>query len=237
MRVELEKSYVIHSRPFRDTSLIVEFITPNYGRVSAVVRGVRSAGKAARAKRSLLQPFAALLIGWTGKTDLKTATHIESSGGVQLHLLQGPRLFSALYVNELLMRVVPIAEENLALFALYEWVLAHLSSDLPIDIGLRQFELRLLENLGFGIDFSAEAESDEPLQANCHYRYQPDHGFSRFSSATGQAPNNLFSGEDLQALATEQFTETSRKAAKRLCRLAIEARLGGKPLKSRELFI
>lgn len=234
MRVELEKAYVIHSRPFRDTSLIVEFITPNYGRVSAVVRGVRSAGKAARAKRSLLQPFVALLIGWTGKTDLKTATQIESSGAARL--LQGPRLFSALYVNELLVRLLPASEENQSLFALYEWVLEHLGSELPIDIGLRQFELRLLENLGFGIDFSAEAESGAPLQAHCHYQYHPNHGFSRTGQALHNPPQKPLSGADLQALAAGQFTESSRKTAKHLCRIAIEARLGGKPLKSRELF-
>lgn len=242
MRVELEKAYVVHSRPFRDTSLIVEFITPDYGRVSAVVRGVRSAGKAARAKRGLLQPFVPLLIGWTGKNDLKTATHIESAEVArQLQGLQGPRLFSALYVNELMVRLLPRSEENPALFALYEWVLAHLGSDLPIDIGLRQFELRLLDNLGFGIDFSVEAETGEPLQARLLYSYQPDHGFSRCSAAqqplAGRAASNLFNGSDLQALAAEQFNETTRKAAKRLCRLAIEARLGGKPLKSRELFV
>lgn len=233
MRVELQPAYVLHSRHYRDSSLLVELLTPNYGRVSAVVKGVRSTTKHAKQRRSLIQPFIPLLISWSGQSGLKTIIHNESCGAaVSLH---GQRLFSALYVNELLTRLLPHYDGNPATFQLYQHTISALAGDTPMDIVLRQFEIQLLEELGYGIDFTAQANSSEPLREDCDYRFEADCGFVvEYGAVTDRSA--IFCGEDLLALANGDYNDSARKAAKRLCRLALAAHLGSKPLKSRELF-
>lgn len=232
MGVELQPAYILHTRNYRDTSLLVEFITPDFGRVSGVVRGVRSSGKAAKQKRSLMQPFIPLLISWTGKTDLKTIIHYEPRAASIL--LEGKRLFSALYVNELSMRLVHHYDENAAVFSLYEWVLKSLSSDQLIDVSLRRFELSLLECLGYGLPLQ---ESANKIVAGKFYLFDAVHSDFKASALEEHAQAiNGFKGEELLAIANGDFTPPVRKAAKRLCRIALRSHLGDKPLKSRELF-
>jgi DNA repair protein RecO (recombination protein O) len=232
MGVELQPAYILHTRNYRDTSLLVEFITPDFGRVSGVVRGVRSSGKAARQKRGLMQPFIPLLISWTGKTDLKTIIHYEPRAtSVQL---EGKRLFSALYVNELSMRLVHHYDENAAVFSLYEWVLKSLASDPLIDVSLRRFELSLLECLGYGLPLG---ESGNKIVAEKLYLFDAAHSdFKESKEERYAGAVNGFKGEELIAIASGEFTPPIRKVAKRLCRIALRSHLGDKPLKSRELF-
>lgn len=234
MRVDSQPAYVLHTRDYRDSSLLVELITPNYGRVSAVVRGVRSTAKSAKQRRSMMQPFQPLLISWTGNSELKTATSFENRA-VSL-ALSGTRLFSALYVNELLSRLLRHCDESSELFALYEWVLQSLVCEERIDVVLRRFELSLLENLGYGIDLHSDAATGLAIDAAQVYRFDAERGF--VLSADGQAgvAARSFAGRDLLAIGAGEFDSAARRSAKRLCRLAIEAQLGGKPLKSRELF-
>ncbi len=236
MRVDSQPAYVLHTRNYRDTSLLVEFITPDYGRVSGVVKGVRSTGKTAKQRRSLLQPFITLLIAWRGSSDLKTITHFETSAAPQL--LSGPRLFSAIYVNELLSRLLQHYDQNPSLYALYEWVLQGLLNEEHIDVVLRRFELRLLEDLGYGIDFMAAVDSHEAIESDEHYLFIADQGFSQQQVLDQSVDKQrLFSGADLLAIREEDFNPSARRAAKRLCRQALQAHLGNKPLKSRELFL
>ena len=233
MRIESQPAYILHTRNYRDSSLIVDFLTPDYGRVSGVVKGVRSNSKTAKQRRSILQPFVSLLISWSGKGELKTMTQFESRG-VPI-ALQGKRLFSGLYINELLSRLLQADEQHSDIYTLYEWVSNSLSTSPTIDVVLRQFELSLLSELGYGFDLSVDVDSGEPLEADQQYRFYPDHGFVRQDS--GQAITaTVFSGADLLAIANGEFTEQARRAAKLLCRQALQAHLGDKPLRSRELF-
>ena len=232
-KVELQAAYILHSRPYRDSSLIAELLTLEHGRISVVVRGVKGSGKAAQLKRSLLQPFIPLLASWQGKSDLKTLIHIEANGTPLS--LQGRDLFSALYINELLTRLLPQSVAQPELFQLYQWALASLPPTEFIDVVLRRFELQLLECLGYGLVLSGELESGAPIEAEAIYRFYPDQGFRRENVDSLSRPQQ-FSGADLLALAENDFSPRVRQAAKRLCRLALKPHLGSKPLKSRDLF-
>lgn len=233
MRIESQPAYILHTRNYRDSSLIVDFLTPDYGRVSGVVKGVRSNSKSAKQRRSLLQPFVSLFISWSGKSELKTITQFESRG--MPIALQGKRLFSGLYVNELLSRLLQADEQHSEIYTLYEWVTNRLLDSDAIDVVLRHFELNLLSELGYGFDLSADIESGEALKPEQHYRFYPDRGFVQLEQGAPMAPN-LFKGEDILAIASGEFTEQSRRAAKLLCRQALQSHLGNKPLRSRELF-
>lgn len=235
MRIESQPAFILHSRHYRNSSLLVEFLTPDFGRVSGVVRGVRANSKSARQRRSLMQPFIPLLIGWSGNSDLKTIGRFEHRDSPLP--LTGTRLFSAIYVNELLTRLVQHYDHNPELYALYEWVLQGLVLEQLVDVVLRRFELKLLQDLGYGINLLNTADSHEPIVADQYYRYNADRGFTPLGPR--QQPvdrRNLFAGADLVAIADGDFSPSVRQAAKRLCRQAIQLQLGDKPLKSRELF-
>lgn len=232
MRVELEPAYILHTRNYRDSSLIVEFLTPNYGRITAVVKGVRASSKSAKQRRSLMQPFMPLIIGWGGKGELKTLYGFESK--TKPIALVGHTLFSGLYVNELIARLIDHHDESHDLFGLYEQTLNALLGSQHIDVVLRFFELKLLELLGYGLNLETEALSGDAVEPNCSYRFIANKGFVLVvSSATGA---DIYRGCELKALASRDFDEGLRKVAKRLCRQALGFYLGDKPLKSRELF-
>lgn len=234
MRIDSQPAYLLHSRPYRDTSLIVELVTSGYGRVSAVVKGVRSQGKSAKLRRSLLQPFTPLSLGWSGNTDLKTVNRFEAAGAPVP--LKGERLFSGIYVNELLTRLLHHYDEHPLWFELYEQVLYGLIGAEHTDVVLRRFEFDLLRELGYGVDLTAEGVSGAPVIADQRYYFDPQQGLSRCEFPSPQPAYNLFAGADLLALAAGDYSTSVRRSAKQLCRLALAAQLGEKPLKSRELF-
>ncbi|MDB4470821.1 DNA repair protein RecO [Deltaproteobacteria bacterium] len=235
MRVELQPAFILHTRPYRNTSVLVDFLTPEYGRVTAVARGIRSGAKSARQRRAVFQPFTPLLVGWGGKAELKSLNHFE--GEEAAYFLTGKSLFSALYLNELLCRLVRQQEENSQLFALYRLTLKTLQLDQDIDIVLRRFELELLALLGYGIELAVDAETGLAVEVGRDYRFFADRGFCATApGVTERSARDLFLGDDLLALSQGDYTPEVRRSAKRLCRQALHFHLGGKPLKSRELF-
>ena len=234
MRVETQPAYLLHSRPYRDTSLLLELITPEFGRVSAVARGVRGQSKSAKARRSILTPFLPLTIGWSGNSDLKTINRFEAAGLAVP--LRGDRLYSGIYVNELFTRLIQHYDGHPQWYELYQKVMRGLYTETSADIVLREFEFELLQELGYGIDLMVEGVSGEPITADYAYFFGVDEGFSRCANRPDSAVPDLFEGADLLALAAGHYSATARRAAKRLCRLALAAQLGEKPLKSRELF-
>jgi len=233
-RVSLQPAYVLHTRPFQNTSLLIDFFTTDYGRLRAIAKGARSA----KSKyRSLLQLFQPLLISYSGRGEVKTVASIESSHGA-IHL-QADRLFSGLYINELLTRLLHLHVEHHELFNNYQEVLVGLQGELSIELVLRKFELNLLAELGYAINLESDCCQHEPLDAKCMYKFIPDVGFDPITSPPGQSEAlNLFSGTDLIALREFNLeNEDTAKSAKRLLRLALNAHLGEKPLNSRKLFV
>lgn len=228
-RVELQPAYVLHSRPYQDSSLIVHFITHDWGRVSAVSKGGRK-GKKNTFQR--LQPFKPLIITYQGQANLKNLLSVEASG--VSHNLNGNHLFSGFYANELLMRLLPEHDPSPKIYELYNQILSALAGKNALEPVLRYFEFNLLELLGYGISLEYEATTGESLNAGCHYVYSPDDGFIVSEITRGE---NRFSGQDLIAIREGQWENSHiRQVAKRLTRLALRPHLGSRPLKSRELF-
>ena len=234
MLIDSQPAFVLHSRPYRDSSMLVELITEDYGRVSGVVKGVRGAGKTAKQRRSLIQPFIPLVIGWGGNSDLKSVTRYELQAAPVS--LQGERLFSGIYINELYTRLLQHYDENPHWYWLYREALTELCGLEPVDIVLRCFELALLQELGYGVDLTQEGDSGARIVADQAYYLDADCGFVRCRQIPEKPPANLFPGADLLAIAAREFSDSARRSAKRLCRMLLASHLGDKPLKSRELF-
>ncbi|UJF19029.1 DNA repair protein RecO [Vibrio sp. SS-MA-C1-2] len=225
----LQRCFVLHRRPYSETSLILDIFSEEHGRVSILAKG-------ARAKRSnlkgALQPFTPLLMKWSGKGSMRTLRHAEP---ISLAIpLSGLNLYSALYVNEVISRVIRGETGYPDLFLNYLDVLKELAQSTNPEPALRRFELALLQHLGYGIDFLHCAATGDPIDDKMKYLYREQHGFI----ASLKASNLSFTGEDLRAISNRQFmTSGQLKAAKRFTRIALKPYLGSKPLKSRELFL
>lgn len=232
-RVSLQPAYVLHSRPFQNTSMMVDFFTLDYGLVRAVAKGARREKSRFRA---LLQSFQPLLASFSGRSEVKTLTGLECN--LSPLQLSGPRLFSALYMNELLSRLLHNQEEHKALYRHYQEALLGLQGQRQIEPVLRQFELRLLAELGYAINLNEDCHSHQPIDASSCYRFTPDVGFelSAEPGVKDQAVNEYL-GEHLIALNQLQLEDQAvANSAKRLLRQALSAHLGDKPLHSRQLF-
>ncbi len=236
--VELQPAWVLHTRPYRESSLLVDLLTQSHGRIAVVVNGARgTAAKNGRPRRGrLLQPFAELLVSWSGKSELKTLKSLEQC---RVLSLSGTRLFSGLYVNELLQRLLQPWEPVDGVTALYVWLLENLAADTHLERSLRLFEKRLLDALGYGLPLSFTAGSGDPMNLDGWYCYDPANGFWPLPEieATGTVfPGTVFSGAMLQALADEVIEDSDLLPAKALMRQAFKPLLGERPLRSRELF-
>lgn len=217
-------AFVLHTRPYKETSALVDLFTRE-GRVRAVFKGGRG--------RSGLQarPFVPLEVELYGRSELKNVRRLEISG--QAHWLEGDVLFSALYLNELLMRLLPEGDPQPEVFQHYQLTLQGLAEQRPLQPLLRAFEWRLLEQLGYGFSLT-EDRTDAMIVSEGWYRLLPDSGFERISEMRPGA----FSGGDIQAMARVDWSDPrALAAAKRLMRQALAPHLGGRPLVSRELFM
>ncbi len=231
MRVEHQPAYVLHLKPYRDTSAIVDLLTPDYGKISVVVRGVR---KSKTPKRQLLNPFHGLLVSFQGEADLKLLTHFESHQ--RYFTLSGSYLYSGFYLNELLVRLLPEMDAHNDLFSLYESSIQSLHQQAEIEPILRCFEFRLLLELGYAISFTEDAIYHQPIKQDAEYRCDLEQGFIEVDANSTQAL--LVRGEDLLLIEQGDYRlATTRRAAKNLTRYLLKPLLGKKPLKSRELFL
>ncbi|MCG9534265.1 DNA repair protein RecO [Providencia huaxiensis] len=224
-----QRAFVLHSRPYSETSLLLDFFTEGEGKIRLLAKGAR---RNRSPLRGCLQPFTPLLIRWGGKGEIKTLINADP---VSLALpLTGTVLYSGLYLNELTARVLEFGTPYSALFFDYLSCLQILAaSEHTPEFVLRRFELALLSYLGYGVDFLHCAGSGEPVSDTMTYRYREEKGFIG-SLVVDQLS---FTGKQLKALASREFPDTDTlKAAKRFTRLALKPYLGGKPLKSRELF-
>lgn len=224
--VENQTVYVLHSRPFRDSSLLVHLLSKDYGRVNVIAKGARKQS----GKRQVRQPLQALLplqADWQGRSDLKTLLRWESKSSPLM--LQGDRLYSALYINELLLRLLPENDSAAELFEPYQVCLQALNTDCDLQPLLRNFELHLLTELGYGLDFET-AENGAQIDAGDYYHWQTS---GLFISAGSQA--SAYPGEHLQAIARRDFSDSAvLNSAKRLMRQVFDNLLDHKPLKTRE---
>ncbi len=230
----LQPAYVLHRQAFRNTSLLLDCFCLDYGRVKVVARGARSA----KSKyRGIIHPFQPLLVSFSGRSDLKTLISAEASVG-SLNL-KGSRLFSGMYINELLIRLLHNHVEHKQLYNVYQETLLSLRGDNAVEPALRGFELQLLGELGYGLNLNTECDSDLPLNPESRYRFIPDVGFEKVltEDGAGQDSNAVLTGEHIIALRNLDFSDPAAAlATKQLLRKALARHLGDKPLASRALF-
>ena len=233
MKVDLQSGYVLHARAWRDSSLLVEYFCRELGRVSFVARGVKSRKARGGTGAALLQPFTPLQCSWSGRSQLKTLTGCESLGPALD--LKGRRLYSGLYMNELLTRLLHHEDPHQNLFDHYGLALSLLADEQGEEVPLRRFELVLLGELGYGFDLTSDGLSGEAVAEEAWYHFDEEYGLVR---ASGDAGDRLprYQGADLSRISRGDFSGTARQCAKRLMRQALATHLGDRPLKSRELF-
>lgn len=232
MRVELQAAYVLHSRPFRETSLIVDVLTPDYGLLSLIAKGVRSNTKTAKLKRAMIQPFQPLLISWIGSGELKNLTDIDTQG-LPL-VLKNERLYSAFYVNELILKLLRKYDCQSSVYDYYQASLELMISTELLELVLRRFEFTLFEYLGFGINFITDCESGEGINSADNYLYIPQKGFKK--SSISQTNQVLVNGGIITDIVNGDYSTEALKTAKYICRKEVASHLGNKPLNSRQLF-
>jgi DNA repair protein RecO (recombination protein O) len=247
-RVDQVEAYVLHTLPFRETSLLVDAFTAEHGRVSLAARGAR---RPASALRGVLLPFQRVSLSWFGKGEVKTlhgAEWLSITPG-----LGGRALICGFYLNELLTRLLPREDPHPALYAAYEAALAALPGAARVDAVLRTFELALLADLGYGLDLAHEAGGGAPVVTEGVYRYLPEHGLVRVPDGAGRrdmarrgersdeagmsaTAGTTVSGVTLLAMEAGDYDDAmTRREALRLLRAALGHYLGDRPLLSREM--
>lgn len=228
---EVHRAYLLHLRRYTDTRSILELFTASLGRMALVARtgGKRSAN---------YLHFKPAQVFWRGQGELKTLISYESLPAVA-GPLSGSASFCGLYINELIQRLLPIADPYPSLFKAYEDCLTQLSAargGADLEVALRRFELIFLRDLGLGLDFEHCAESGKPLNSKGAYRLVHEFGFES-SAEPPELRRGVFAGRILLAIAAEDFsTPDARRVAKAIARASFSRLLGGKPLKSREFF-
>jgi len=232
MRVNLQPGYVMHSRPYRDSSALLDVFTAEYGRISLVARGTRRQSRRGSGA-ALLQPFIPLLLSFSGRSELKTLVATEPAQGV--FMLRGERMFSGMYMNELLVRLLHRHDAHPVLFSAYDRALKALAGSSVVDTVLRRFEMSLLDELGYKFALEVDGASGEAVHPTLWYRYDPGYGLVA-SGAAVDRHTTAYLGSDLLAMASGDFGGPARLAAKRLLREALAVHLGDTPLRSRELF-
>ena len=229
-RVTGERGVVLHTRPYRESSLIVNILTAQHGRIAAVANGARGRRKGT-SRGTELQPFNQLALAWSGRGSMVTLT---SSEGVSHPWLQGEPMAAAFYVVELIMRLLAENESAPRLFAATVWAIDSLSAGDPTtEVVLRSFEKLLLEELGYAVDFGSDADLGTVLDPQVSYALVLERGF--VAAANEQ---DVFAGSDLLAIGNDDYSLVStRRAAKRIFRRLLDAQLGPKPLTSRLLLL
>jgi DNA repair protein RecO (recombination protein O) len=229
---DLTPAWVLHRRPYGDNGCLLELFTLGMGRVSAVARGIRRKARGG-AINGLAQPFTPLLVALSGRGELHNLRQIEAAGAAST--LLGQRLFSGLYVNELMLRLIPRFDPMPDLFAMYSQVIATLPGG-EVEGVLRPFELQLLMDIGYNLAIDCDCFG-ERLQAEQSYVLDPDRGL--IAAQAGSA-ENLVLGRDLNQLSRQRSSgdgldDQSRRLLKKLTRQALAHRLGPRPLRSRAL--
>lgn len=221
-----EHCFLLHARSFGDTSIIADVFTESSGKISIMAKGAKNP----RSKFfGHLLPFSALRIIVTGKSEMKTLTQIDSNFVSQS--VKGPHdLYTYLYVNELMMRLLPKGLPNQELYDLYQKFVELARADAISDLDLRVFELNLLDVLGYGINFDTDSKENSEFKEATLYSFIPEKGFHRSNDANG------FSAQEIRAIKNRALEGIDKLKLKQLLQVAIGACLDGRELSSRDFF-
>jgi DNA repair protein RecO (recombination protein O) len=227
-KVDGQQAFVLHSYPFRETSLIIEVFSRDFGRVALMARGAR---RPRSVLRGVLLAFQPLELSWAGKGEVQTLMKAEWQGGQPL--LAGKALFCAYYLNELLMQLLPREDAHERLFAIYAQTLRRFAENLQ-EADLRCFERAFLQELGYGLTLESDA-SGAPIDLAGHYAYEIERGPVKLARPGNTALS--VSGKTLSDLALDDFSDQrSLLEAKQLMRALIAHYTDGRSLQTRRIF-
>ena len=219
-----QKAFVIHSRPYKETSLIVTFLSENNGKINAVAKGAKR--KNSRLSGNL-EPFQCLNIDFRGRSDLKTL-YLAEPCEVFKDFKGSENLYSAFYINELINFLITQSEESVELFDVYKNCISNLKDNASIENILRNFELDLLGVLGYEINFSTEYGTNNDIDYELKYKYSPQSGFSKSTDG--------FDGKILNEISKRSFSREALIASKEINRKTIEYYFEELNIKSRVFF-
>ena len=228
--MQQQSALVLHVRPYRETSAIVQFMTKDQGRISGVARGVRGSTK----RVNSIQPFSLGTLSYFGRNNLVNVSKFDVAHGFTL---RGDALFAGFYILELLNRLVAERQKEPVIFAGAVSALTAMEAGRELQADLRCFELDLLEQLGYEVVFDREAETGSAIHPDRYYRYRSQFGFvpAADAGATESDPA-LIQGRWLHAIQRRDFSHAqARLVAKYVTRHALQPLLGDKPLVSRKM--
>ena len=226
--------YVLHTYPFKETSLVVELFSQQFGRIAAVAKGAR---RPHSAMRGMLQSFQMLSGAWSGKNELKTLHSLDWNAG--LALIKGEALMCGFYMNELLLRLLPKEDAHENLFEYYANSLQTLSNGADLATTLRRFELKLLQEMGYAVPLLQD-ENDMAIEADKTYRYEAEFGACELKAVNIVMRKNgiQLSGKTMLDMARDDYADSATQSqSKQLMRYLIAHYLGDKPLHTRQLLI
>jgi len=228
-RQQDEPAFVLHSYPFRETSLILDVFSRRHGRLAIMARGAR---RPRSALRGVLMNFQPLLLSWFGKGEVRTLHSAEWQGGQPY--LQGTALMCGFYLNELLLNLLARDDAHEQLFDYYRATLHRLVHEIDHAATLRCFEKRLLQELGYALALEHEAGSNKQIRAGACYRYAVERGAL---PDDGDIRTGLpVLGKTLLDMAADDYADpVTAQQSKQLMRMLLNHHLGGKMLHTREL--
>jgi len=234
MQNETTKAFILHSRPFKETSLILHCFTQDFGSMSLIAQGIKR--KNSQAKRAILQPFNFLQIQFIGKGELKILCESE--------LIEfkpqpkGNALACCYYLNELILRALEEWQEYPELFSLYTDLIQqfNLCEKKDMAILLRNFEIALVTFLGVSPDWEYDTE-DKIIEKNSFYEYISENGFQKVEQLKRSLSKNVFSGNTLLSIAHSDFSEIDLKECQRITQQLIRPLIGNRPLESRKMWL
>jgi len=225
-----EQGFILHSYPYRETSMLIDVFSRGHGRLSMVARGAK---RPRSSLRGVLLSFQPLLLAWYGRGEVRTLARAEWIGG--LPLLRGEALLCGFYLNELLLRLLPREDPHDELFEHYRRALEKLSAAEPSAPILRAFEKLLLKETGYALTLDREVGSGRRIDPEGNYVYDPERGPLELNGAVGGDPR--LSGRTLMDMDRDDYSNpVTLQEAKALMRMVIGLRLGSTELKSRRIF-
>lgn len=224
-QVNKQPAYILHTRKYKETSLLLDFFTQDIGKVSIIAKGVR---KKKSTTAAALQAFTLLEISFRGNKDLKTLTHVDM---LQPNFFpKGVALYSGFYLNELVYEFLPYYDPHPDVFVHYVHSLNQILKNSDIEVTLRLFEMNLMRSIGYALPLTVDFRNNKPIKAGSLYDYEMARG--PLENAHG-----WLSGNTLLALQRQQLQDAQcLKEAKQLLRRVIDFHLHGRELKSRAMF-
>ncbi len=220
-----DNCFLLHQRSYGETSIIADVFTQKSGKISFIAKGAK---KPKSKFFGYLVPFQKLKITYSGRSELKTLTSIDRDLASNSNTFSKVS-YSLLYINELLMKLLPKDAKHEELFVLYDEFLKKINKNNNLEISLRHFELDLLDMLGYGFDYDSEIDSNEPIEAELSYVFVSERGFRKSNSSS-------FKGKDILSIKKRKLEDVPLRYLKEITTKAIGICLEGKDLASRKIF-